>query len=352
MQVGITSSAVKSVASSFCATLFLFIPFVVNAATIYTSTIDNTGIIDCTTGANNCATYTFTYNGITSVGKDLRLLNYYDSTVSGTGQAFIYDGTGVGGTIECGAQLTPENIGSPLAESIADFSTNYGTYACNLIYGHVYTFTSYAGVTWSVHPQHVASDISASVPYFEISDSSGFTGSLINFNSYYQPTLFASSSYGIATNSALWGSVSLASSSVRCDGGNYLSDAICSVGAYLFVPNPNTINGLVQTMNGSVTHFPFSWIYGIQQAISTLNATSTTMSSFSINWSGMNVGTSSPLGLANIAPASTTVFSQNTIQKYISTDTWNIFQTLIAASIWLAFAADVFFTARNQMHRV
>jgi len=177
--------------------------------------------------------------------------------------------------------------------------------------------------------------------------------STVDWGAIYIPTVFSTSSTAIGTSSSLWGSLDIASSSINCTSGNIFSNGICAAVSYLFVPNPNVLNATIAIPQVATTKFPFSWVYGIQQSISTLSATNTSqMGTYSIDWSAMNIGTSSPLGLSHIAPASTTVFSKNTIETYIPDSTWQLFQALIAAGIWLTFAADVFFTARNQMHRV
>jgi len=247
--------------------------------------------------------------------------------------------------LSCGAVASP--VSYPYTKVLDAYLTNIHNY--NYATSSVSTTTK---MCWSANGGGACSpDVSVVITSGVLTSVNGAAIG-IDWNNYYVPTIFSSSSVGIATSSSLWGSVSIASSSVNCDGGNFFSDALCSVGSYLFVPNPDIVNGLIQTVNGSVQKFPFSWVYGMQNAFQSLSATGTGMTAFSINWSAMNVGTSTPLGLANIAPASTTVLSQTTIEHYISPSTWSLFQTLIALGIWLVFIADVFFTTRNQMHKV
>jgi len=305
-QVGY-SHAVKKVAVVFSAAFFL-LPIVSSADTA-SLVISNNGTVLAFDGgsyeqADLCGDQTCSSPSLEVIG----------SVTSGSVQTCL---------------LTPGCFGSPPALTT---SVSAGTYY--VVYSHSYAspdHASYVTVVW---------------------DGTNWTVNGINFGAYYTPAVFSASSTGIATSSSLWGNVSIASSSVNCASDNFVSAALCSVGSYLFVPNPNIVNGLVQTANNSVAKFPFSWIYGIQTAVGGLSATSTAMSSFSINWGAISVATGSPLSLTALAPASTTVFGQTTIEHYISPSLWNVFQTLIAATIWLAFAADVFFTARNQMHRV
>jgi len=174
----------------------------------------------------------------------------------------------------------------------------------------------------------------------------------LSWSQYWTPTLFATNSQSIATSSGAWGSISIASSTYQCSSGNIFSDGLCSAITYLFVPNPNAVSSFIAVVNSIDGKFPVSWVYGAQSAFNGLSATSTSMTSFNISWGTMGVGTSTPLGLANIAPASTTVFGQTTIEHYIPDSTWQFLQTLIAFGIWLAFLADVFFYARNHLTQV
>lgn len=142
----------------------------------------------------------------------------------------------------------------------------------------------------------------------------------------------------------------------RCTGtgGGIFGEAICAAFAYLFVPDPTILNGYASLASTTIpSKFPFSYVAGVAAAFNSLSASSTdNMITVSLPFHSLGVGSTSPLGLANIVSADVNAFSSSTIETYISAGTWATFQSLIALAIWLAFAADVFFTVRNQMHRV
>lgn len=178
------------------------------------------------------------------------------------------------------------------------------------------------------------------------------SGYSINWSSYGSPFVYSTSSAALATTSALWSGLDIASSTVSCDSGNIFADGLCAAFSYLFVPSTSAVNGLVSQEINAENKFPFSWIFGLQSAINGLSTSTASTTDFAINWGAMGVGTSTPLGLANLAPASTSIFSAQVVKGYIGDSNWTLFQALIAAGVWLTFAADVFFTARNQMSRV
>jgi len=175
----------------------------------------------------------------------------------------------------------------------------------------------------------------------------------IDFSQYYTPLVFSTSSSAIAASSSLWGA--FASTSVltaTCNTGNLFGDALCTAFSYLFVPNPNVLNQYAGLPGVIETRFPFSWVVGVQSAFNGLTASSTAnMIDLEFDYPTMGIGTSTPLGLSAIAPK-IEVFGTSTIEKYIGSTYWALFQTLISLAIWLTLTADVFFTVRNSMHRV
>jgi len=175
----------------------------------------------------------------------------------------------------------------------------------------------------------------------------------IDWSALSLPLVYSSSSQALATSSALWSSLSLASSTQNCNSGNVFSDALCGAGVFLFVPNTGVVDALVNLASTTIpSKFPFSWLYGVSSVVAAFPAASTTPNLFSItyNFAGSEMSSTSPLSLPQILPAAT-VFASTTIETYLSPAQWAFFQTLIAAAIWLAFGADVFFTVRNAMHK-
>jgi len=178
----------------------------------------------------------------------------------------------------------------------------------------------------------------------------------LNWGALYISPLFATNSPAIAASSSLWSAYTASSTLSQLQNcalsGNIFSEAICSAVAYLFVPDPNVLNQWASFPGYVSGFFPFSWVAGVQTSVNGLVASSTSnMIDLSFDYPALGVGSTSPLGLANIAPK-IDVFSTSTIEHYIGSTYWALFQSLIAVGIWLTFIADVFFTARNQMHRV
>jgi len=135
----------------------------------------------------------------------------------------------------------------------------------------------------------------------------------------------------------------------RCaDSGNLFSRGICTAFAFLFVPNPETLNGFASLSSTSAQHFPISWFYETRDVVSGLNASSTVaMASFSFDLQDLGVGSTTALG--NILP-NITVFSSTTVTEYMGESTWDIIQLLIGAALWLGLLADIWFTTRNLFH--
>jgi len=133
--------------------------------------------------------------------------------------------------------------------------------------------------------------------------------------------------------------------------GNLFAEGLCSASAYLFLPSTDTINEWSDFASSTSQKFPFSWIIGVQHVFSTFSASSTAnLATSTMDLSRMDFASSTAFG--HILPSSFDFFGLGTVQKYMPAGFWAAMQTLIAAGLWLAFAADVFFTARNQMHRV
>jgi len=178
-------------------------------------------------------------------------------------------------------------------------------------------------------------------PYFALN-------SAIDFNAISTSTLplvFNQYAAQIAASSSLWGAFATTSTLVnQCATGNLLGDGFCTAFTFIFVPNPNTLNAFFAIPQLAQQKFPFSWIYGIQDEIDTLQSTSTNMANYQYGLHDLGIGSTTPMG--NVLP-NFTVFSTTTIQTYISQGMWNAFMTLIAASLWLALVYDVFITAKR-----
>lgn len=179
--------------------------------------------------------------------------------------------------------------------------------------------------------------------------------STINWNQIFFPTIFSTSSQAIATGSPLWGSLSLASTSVQCDSGNIFSDGICAAFAYLFVPEPTILNQYVQLFatsspTGFYSKFPGSYALGISSAFSSLSASSSqNVSLLAFDFPG--ISTTTP-GFGQFIPERIEILSTTTISRYYPDNIRLAMLFLISCGLWLGLATDVFFTVRNRMHKV
>lgn len=164
------------------------------------------------------------------------------------------------------------------------------------------------------------------------------------------PIVYSSTSTALATSSALWGSISLASTTQQCNSGNLFSDGLCSAGVYLFVPNQQILAAFAELPQAESTHWPFSWIIAVQTAFSSQGASSTAnLPTYSYDLASVDPASTTPLG--PILPTFT-FLSSTTVLTYISQANWNLLQALVTSLLYLLFAYDVFFTLRNRFHRV
>jgi len=187
------------------------------------------------------------------------------------------------------------------------------------------------------------------------SGNSPVASSTINWNQIAFPVIFSSSSQAIATGSPLWNSLSVASSSVRCDSGNIFSDGLCAALSYLFVPEPTILNSYVQlfatsTPGGFFSRFPASYAVGLSNAWSNLSASSTANAAL-LAFDFPGISTTTP-GFGTFIPARVELLSTTTISTYYPDNIRLAMLFLITCGLWLGLATDMFFSVRNKMHRV
>jgi len=166
----------------------------------------------------------------------------------------------------------------------------------------------------------------------------------IPFGSIVFPSVYSTSSAAIAASSSLWGAFASTSQlQTQCTSGNVFSDGLCLAGTFLFVPNPNVVQGFVDLDTAVLpTRFPFSWYFGIKSTYTALSASSTSnMATVFIDFSTFNaVASSSPFG--TMLPNHFTLLSSTTISTYLSPTTLNILLALETAAIWILFSVYVF----------
>jgi len=197
---------------------------------------------------------------------------------------------------------------------------------------------------------NICSDLTCSL--FQ-SPQSG-TGSAINWNLYYVPPPFSTSSVAIATSSSIWGAYSASTTLAALNGqcslsGNIFSEALCVAASFLFVPNPTTINGLVAANEAMQQKFPFSWVFQTQTLITTLSASSTqNMMVLEFGLHDLGIGSTSPIG--NVLP--NFEFSTSTIYTYLTPSVWTAIMNLVAAGLWFGLGLHVYHTVRHRFHKI
>lgn len=177
----------------------------------------------------------------------------------------------------------------------------------------------------------------------------------INFGGIYFPYVYSTSSVAIASSSSLWGSLNVASTTQQCETGNVFQTGFCTAMAFLFLPNPDILNGYVGLFSTSSTggffaRFPGNYIVGVSNAWGSLSASSTANLAL-VEFDFPGVSTTTP-GFGGFIPDKIVILSTSTISQYFSPTVWNALQYLISAGLWLGLATNIFFTVRNKMHRV
>jgi len=114
---------------------------------------------------------------------------------------------------------------------------------------------------------------------------------------------------------------------------------------YLFYPAPNTLLAYPSLYLTIQEKIPFSYFFSIANTWSSLAASTTANTpTYSFALHDLGIGSSSPMG--NILP-NFNGLSSTTVGTYLSPTLLALFKALATAAIYLALAADVFFTTRT-----
>jgi len=172
----------------------------------------------------------------------------------------------------------------------------------------------------------------------------------IDWGAYRFDFTYATTSFGIATSSGLWGAYTASSTldeiGESCAGDNVLGKAICTSFAYMFVPNPEVVGLWTNLPTTAQTKFPFSWVTDVKNSITGLTASSTANSpTYAYNLADLGLGSTTPLG--NMLP-NFTAFSSSTALTYMPAGVWAAGQALMAAVLWLALGFDIYATVRRR----
>lgn len=235
-----------------------------------------------------------------------------------------------------------------------------------------YTFTATTGLTFANFSQSNTIPVGVSylvcltigdyygnsffIPYFVLFDSGGAP---INWSSITAspPFTLGTTTTAIAASSSLWGSLSIASSSLACgtesitDPASYISVGICQGVSFLFIPAPTVLQQFAEIPNNFTQVFPFSWVYGFQAVFDNFEASS----SENVYTANYNLA-SLPLlaastSIGNVLP-NVQVFGTTTIEQLMPTGVWNAIQSLLAASMWISLGYFIWRDTVKEMHRV
>jgi len=135
----------------------------------------------------------------------------------------------------------------------------------------------------------------------------------------------------------------------RCaDSGNVFSRGICTSFAFLFLPDPQTLNSFYGLASTTAEKFPISWFYGVRTAFTSAAASSSAnLAAVSISLNSLGMGSTTAIG--NILP-NVEVFSTSTITHFMPSGLWDVIQALMAAALWIAVATYIWYSTRNLFH--
>jgi len=133
------------------------------------------------------------------------------------------------------------------------------------------------------------------------------------FSGYFSiPTTFAFSTTSVAaycqrTSSTTTGFLDSVASSI--------SQGLCFAGAYLFVPNANTLAQFGELASTTRAKIPFSYYFDVKEVLDSQSA-STTENFFTVSLDLPDIGSTTPMG--NFIPTHIDFLSTTTISQYLS----------------------------------
>lgn len=169
--------------------------------------------------------------------------------------------------------------------------------------------------------------------YFQVFDSAGPT-------QYFTPDPTYS---GLATSSvATMCDNSFATTSGFLDSvGASISNGLCRVGAFLFVPSGSVLSQYASFPDTLGNKVPFSYYYDLETAFSSSSASSTgNFTAMSVDLRGTGVGSTSSWG--NVLPSSFSYLSSTTIMTYVSPTMYALLFFMMRSAIWIAVLFHVY----------
>jgi len=321
---------------------FLLTPWLVSADTVYQQLTDSTSFLNGNSGVVNVGVlvatfipdrdYTVTASstlfGVFSntSGTDLQV-NIYVTTVNNTSAvSWTNSNNYQSGTTELLSN------GADLFLILPKVSGNISTYIASTTY-YVYTLGdvshNYKIITSTENNffGNITTDSQTSVPI--LAGLVGFTDVGISTSSQ---RAYCNSSF--ATTTGFLDSV-----------GSSISNGMCNVGVFLFVPNTNTLSQFSNLASAVQAKFPFAYFFSAKDTLDGLVASSTSNApTYTYNLHDLGIGSTTAVG--NILP-NFTVFSSSTVTAYFPAGLFDVLKSLAGLAIILTLFADIFFTVKG-----
>lgn len=316
-----------------------FVPGLASASTISLQPLNETQFI--TTGSSdygtsvsdigNIATGTviggvqLQFSNINQSGAPLvRLLEYPDEATFRTNP--------YGGYIRSAqSTATITTDGSGFVNFTLPLTTNGFPYYYAIYYGGTNTFSSILGTSLSTG--HTTFYGGASYPdatttnafYFQVYSGSGATQFFTpspNFAGFATSTLARTCDSSFATTTGFLDTV-----------GASISNGLCRVGSFLFVPSPDAITQFQNLASTTSSKIPFSYFYDVQAIYSGSSASTTqNFTSFSAGLSAIDFSSSTPMG--SILPTNLTFLSSTTINHFMPVGMHDTLYNIMIFAIW------------------
>lgn len=266
------------------------------------------------------------------------LLAYDDSTAtSGTPFSFVVQYTNGGGTTistNCvSSSYTPADLALSPKSS---YSPNSALANASFFYRTI----SFSGadcdmLTWGPYYYRIAQIGNVAVNPYAHDSSSG-----VDFSFFLVTDIATSSAIYQYQNTVI--GVSTSSNAVYCNSsfgslsiGSDFANALCNVGAFLFVPDTNTMDQyslLASTLQGKI---PFSYYYDVYGIVNNSSAsTSDNMNTYGLSLGLLDFSSSTAMG--SILPAGNfEFFSSSTIGHFLPAGMHDLLYNMMIWAIWL-----------------
>lgn len=238
----------------------------------------------------------------------------------------------------CGYHVTPAGIG------FGTFNGRYTSNSSGCSTGDgIISQNSYVQLVFLANVNRTYNGVSASVsPFSPYSPPVGVLGLtpyiVINgVNQSLDPNFIDGgnpSGIGTSTIQQFCNTSYATSTGLFSDISNGFAYGLCTVGAFLFIPNQDTLQDFNSLSDDAKTRIPFSYFYDLAGVFSTPSSTGANFVDVEFDISSTTVCSTS---LGCIIPP-VTALSTTTVSAYISPSMLATLRTLMASVIWLMFA--------------